>query len=395
MKKSHRLGLDILKTLNDAGYEAYFVGGFVRDFLLCGETGDIDITTNARPEDIERLFDKVVATGRSFGTMTIVKDGLHFEVTTYRKETTYDNHRHPDAIRFADTLEEDLSRRDFTVNQLVMDKDGNVKDFYGGKEDLKRRSLRTIGEASERFSEDALRMLRAFRFMAKLNFTLEENTRKAITNHKDLIRKISIERVQDELFKLFEAPYKQDALQAMVETGFAGALYGYEKGFDRLAGSAHDYGALEAFAVLHIVDGLDEELWRLPNKFLEAVKQIESLHMQTDKAQFTPEALFHFGVKRCLQADKVNRIMGRETQQARIEKLEKTLPIRGVHDLPYRGADIAKIVPKEKPHYIRIILDTLLKRVLNEEVENEREALKEEAYRILHSLEESENNGQL
>ena len=395
MKKSHRLGIEILQTLNNAGYEAYFVGGFVRDYLLRRETGDIDITTNARPDEVEALFDKVVATGKAFGTMTIVQEGLHFEVTTYRRETTYDNHRHPDSIRFAKTLGEDLSRRDFTVNQLVMDKDGNIHDHHGGRDDLDNKRLRTIGDPAERFYEDALRMLRAFRFMAKLDFSMEEETRKALTEQKHLIRKISIERIQDELFKLFDAPNKQKALKAMVETDFASALYGHEAGFRKLSISPVIYGPLEAFSVLHIVDGLDLTLWRLPKKFVEAIKEIESLHMQTDREPFTPEALFHFGEKRCLQADTVNRIFGRKSQKKRIEHLEKTLPIRKVHDLPYRGAEISKIVPKDKPHYIRLILDTLLKRVLNREVENERGALKEEAWRILQSLKESENNGQL
>ncbi|MFW5864623.1 MAG: CCA tRNA nucleotidyltransferase, partial [Candidatus Izemoplasmataceae bacterium] len=218
MQKTLQNGKRILKKLHASGYEAFFVGGFVRDSLLNLPTKDIDITTNATPLEVKDLFNKVISTGEKYGTVTVVIDNTPFEVTTYRSEQAYHDYRRPSGIQFAKTLKEDVSRRDFTINQLIMDVDGDIIDYFDGLNDLKNGIIKTINDPYERFKEDALRMMRAFRFVAKLGFKIEENTLKAITSSRDLLKEIAIERIQDELIKLFDEPYKQHAISAMQET---------------------------------------------------------------------------------------------------------------------------------------------------------------------------------
>ena len=170
----------IIKTLEDAGFEARYVGGCVRDTLLDRPIHDWDIASQALPEDVLRLFPHCVPTGIRHGTVTVLLDGVSAEVTTYRLDGAYHDGRHPDGVRFVRSLAEDLARRDFTINAMAMDESGAVTDLFGGREDLSRRVIRCVGEPETRFREDALRMLRAYRFAAQLGFSLDAQTQAAI-----------------------------------------------------------------------------------------------------------------------------------------------------------------------------------------------------------------------
>lgn len=199
--KFPKYALDCISVLLESGFEAYFVGGCVRDGLLGRPYYDIDITTNALPEEIMRLFPSSVPTGISHGTVTVIQDGKPIEITTYRKEEGYLDKRHPDKVFFVSSLKEDLSRRDFTINALACNKDGEITDLFGGLGDLKNRIIRTVGNPEERFSEDALRILRAYRFASTLDFEIEENTALSAINLADNITDISGERILKELIK--------------------------------------------------------------------------------------------------------------------------------------------------------------------------------------------------
>jgi len=387
MEKHLENGKTILRTLNDEGYEAYFVGGFVRDALLGRASGDIDITTNATPQVVERLFDRTVLTGKAFGTVTVLIEGEPFEVTTYRKETEYDNHRHPNSISFAETLEEDLSRRDFTVNQLVMDKDGNVYDAFGGKDDLQERRIRTIGDPSERFSEDALRMLRAFRFAAQLDFSIEEGTLDAIEKKRHLIPKISVERIQDELVKLFDAPRKKEAIESMRRTKVDETL-NLENGLAILLSLDGPSDHVESFAIMHSVDALDMDHYRFSNDFKNTVETLSQLHKKTFQHGFGPEDLFHYGLSACLKANRINVLRGGKDEQALIRRLDDSLVIRDATDLAFKGKDIKQELPIDHPPHISEILSKLIHEVLRGEIPNTYGALKKRAEEILTLLKE-------
>ena len=191
----------IIKTLEDAGFEARYVGGCVRDTLLDRPIHDWDIASQALPEDVLRLFPHCVPTGIRHGTVTVLLDGVSAEVTTYRLDGAYHDGRHPDGVRFVRSLAEDLARRDFTINAMAMDESGAVTDLFGGREDLSRRVIRCVGEPETRFREDALRMLRAYRFAAQLGFSLDAQTQAAIRRCAPLCASLSRERVREEAEK--------------------------------------------------------------------------------------------------------------------------------------------------------------------------------------------------
>lgn len=194
----------IVKRLQDSGFEAFWVGGCVRDFLLGREPGDYDIATNAVPDEIERLFPKTIAVGRKFGVMVVVERGEQFQVATFRAESDYQDGRHPSQVSFGDP-QADAIRRDFTINGLFYDPARKtLRDWVGGEADLKARIIRTIGKPEERFAEDHLRLLRAVRFAAQLGFEIEPETLTAVRTLAPKIKTISAERVRDELVKLFK-----------------------------------------------------------------------------------------------------------------------------------------------------------------------------------------------
>lgn len=191
--------IHILNTLERSGYEARLVGGCVRDTLLHRRPNDWDVATAAAPEAVKELFERTVPTGIRHGTVTVLYGGSACEVTTYRVEGAYSDHRRPDSVRFTSRLEEDLSRRDFTINAMAMDASLAITDPFGGREDLSRRLIRCVGDARERFTEDALRMLRAVRFAAQLDFALDSAALEAIAGCAPLCSALSPERVAAEL----------------------------------------------------------------------------------------------------------------------------------------------------------------------------------------------------
>lgn len=208
----------ILNTLKDNGYEAYVVGGSVRDSLLKRTVGDYDITTKALPEDIIRLFPHTVPTGIKHGTVTVVMNKDNYEVTTYRIDGEYTDNRHPDEVIFTSSLKEDLSRRDFTINAMAYNETDGVVDLFNGAEDLDKKIVRCVGDADKRFNEDALRMLRAIRFACQLNFELEEATYKAIVNNSKLLKNVSSERIREELIKILMSSVPSRGIKMLLDT---------------------------------------------------------------------------------------------------------------------------------------------------------------------------------
>lgn len=210
--------MPVLQTLEDAGFEAYFVGGSVRDVLLHRHVHDVDITTSAYPEEVKELFDKSIDTGIKHGTVTVLYGGESYEITTFRTESGYQDFRRPDHVTFVQNLDEDLKRRDFTINALAMDMHGNIVDLFNGIEDLKNHIIRAVGNPEKRFHEDALRMMRAVRFMSQLEFKLEEKTEQAIKDNHELLKKISVERIREEFVKMGLGSFSREAFQIFLET---------------------------------------------------------------------------------------------------------------------------------------------------------------------------------
>ena len=213
------IALAIVRRLHSAGFLAFWVGGCVRDFLLGREPGDYDIATSALPEQIEELFSRTIPVGRKFGVMVVVEGGRQFQVATFRAEADYQDGRHPERVAFGDA-EADARRRDFTVNGLFYDPvRKELDDWVGGEADLRARIIRTIGTPGERFAEDHLRLLRAVRFAAQLDFSIEAGTFAALKANAAEIKTISAERVREELVKLFRPPHAPRGLDLLRESG--------------------------------------------------------------------------------------------------------------------------------------------------------------------------------
>ena len=268
----------IIETLQKNGYEAYAVGGCVRDMLNGDTPHDFDITTSAEPEAVISLFKKTVPTGIKHGTVTVIINGVPNEVTTYRTDGEYRDHRRPDSVIFVKSLREDLARRDFTVNAMAYNKKDGLKDFFGGKQDIQNRILRAVGEPERRFYEDALRILRLFRFSSVLGFNIEENTLKAALEYAPTLKNVSAERIYSELLKTV-CGKNPAALKPLTDIGglrFSGLTSDPDYGILPLLGSADT----KLFAFLYsggadVTAALD--FLRVPNKTKKAARDMLTL----------------------------------------------------------------------------------------------------------------------
>jgi poly(A) polymerase len=217
----------VMDRLVEKGFEAFYVGGYVRDRLLGRNSKDIDITTNALPEQVRAIFAHTVPVGAKFGVVVVVMNDVQVEVATYRTDGVYSDGRRPETVAYGKTAREDVMRRDFTMNGLLLKPeysvfdDNGIIDYVDGEKDIKNRTIRCIGDANVRFAEDALRMLRAVRFAAQLNFKIASETLAAIEHNAALLRVISAERVAAELFKIFTAPHPLKGLVPFFATGLA------------------------------------------------------------------------------------------------------------------------------------------------------------------------------
>lgn len=226
----------IIKTLQSHGYEAYAVGGCIRDSLLGRTPGDWDITTSALPEETKALFDKTFDTGIEHGTITVLMGKEGFEVTTYRIDGKYEDSRHPSEVTFTRCLSEDLLRRDFTINAMAYNDEDGIVDLFDGMADLEKKVIRCVGNAEARFGEDALRIMRAVRFSAQLGFEIEEQTQAAIRKLAFSLKNISAERIQVELIKLLTSPHPEQ-IRLAYELGITEVML---PEFDRMMETAQE-----------------------------------------------------------------------------------------------------------------------------------------------------------
>lgn len=268
----------IIETLQKNGYEAFAVGGCVRDMLNGDTPHDFDITTSAEPETVMSLFEKTVPTGIKHGTVTVIINGVPNEVTTYRTDGEYRDHRRPDSVIFVKSLREDLARRDFTVNAMAYNKRDGLKDFFGGREDIENRILRAVGEPGRRFYEDALRIMRLFRFSSVLGFDIEEKTLKAALEYAPTLKSVSAERIYSELLKTLcgKNPAALKPLTDIGGLGFLGVNTSPDYGILPLLGSADT----KLFAFLYsggaeVSPALD--FLKVPNKTKKAAQDMLTL----------------------------------------------------------------------------------------------------------------------
>lgn len=431
---------DILKKFEESKYEIYIVGGAVRDILMGRMVNDWDFTTNATPEQILEVIPGGLYNNQ-FGTVfTDNPDDPKnpHEITTFRKEEGYSDTRHPDKITWGKTLEEDLSRRDFTINSLALEVKGKsqeIKDFYDGQKDIESKLIRAVGDPDERFSEDALRMMRAVRVSTQLGFTIEENTLEAIKKNASLINKISKERIKEELFKIISSPNAYEGILLLKESGILNEIlpeleksFGVEQKspgrhhiFDvgnhllmslkncksndpitRFATLIHDIGKPQTYRKLEtgvitfynhemvstkIAENIADRL-KFSNKEKDKFVRLVRWHQFTVDERQTDSALRRFlknvgleNVEDMLALRVGDRLGGgaRETSW-RLEEFKKRIievqkqPF-SVNDLKINGNDVMKELNIPSGPEIGKILNDLFEKVEKKEIENEKEAL--------------------
>lgn len=213
------VALKLLKEITSHSYKAYIVGGFVRDYILGIDSNDIDIATNATPKQIKEIFEDSCLPTEDYGSVTVMKKGIRFDITTFRKEIEYVNNRKPLEVKYIDDLYPDLLRRDFLINTICMDENGEILDVLGGMADLEEKVIRTVGDAKDKFFEDSLRILRAVRFATILDFSLSEEIVRAIYDTKYLLKNLSYFRKKEELDKIFTSSNRNDGIQLLLDLG--------------------------------------------------------------------------------------------------------------------------------------------------------------------------------
>jgi len=377
----------VVKTLLDAGYQAFFVGGFVRDFLLNRIASDIDITTDATPREVEQLFKKTKATGKKFGTVTVFYNQHQYEVTTFRTEGKYIHHRKPSEVSFSKELEEDLTRRDFTINAFAMNLEEEITDLFHGEADLNHKLIRSIGNPDVRFHEDALRILRAFRFVSKLGFDIEEQTFESLKNNMSLLKEIPIERVMVEMKKTFQNPFYLDALRLMKQANIEVAFPELKEGIDLICESESiTLNYLEFYSLCFYMHNQEiPDYWRFSNKERTKISKIMELVSVTDNDVYNEMIIYSLGREIPLMANRVSTIINpNNNQESLIQKIYQELPIHKTCDLVFKGQDVLELTELKNAEIIGEIIDDITYQVITKQLPNDYQKLK--AY-TLHLLE--------
>jgi len=373
-------GIIIIKTLKENNFEAFFVGGCVRDFLLDKTPNDIDITTNAKPYEIKKIFENTIPTGEKYGTMTVVINDQHIEVTTYRTDVGILDSRHPKRVEYSSKVVEDVKRRDFTVNGMIMDENFEIIDFVGGKLDLEKKIIRTIGNPNLRFDEDLLRILRAFYFQAKLDFYIHNDTLSAINEKSVNITNISKERILQEMIKILKSPYYKKALITMGKSQIRNYLPGLKLGLEYLSTLFDtDYHKLDVkvdvfFTICFILNGSVDNFYGFSNRNLNLYEN--AVIVATNKSYLDPLTLFKYGLEIPTLAARCNAILKKDRLVIKeIEKVYEDLPIKALCDLKINGNIILNVTDKKMGAWVGKLINEIAYKVIKKELPNNKEVL--------------------
>lgn len=383
--------LPVLEKIWEAGYEAYYVGGSVRDRLLGLPVNDVDIATSAHPHEIKAIFKRTVDVGIEHGTILVLAEGGEYEITTFRTESTYKDFRRPDEVTFVRSLNEDLKRRDFTMNAIAMDEEGQLNDPYGGLKDIELEIIRAVGNPHERFSEDALRMMRAVRFAGQLNFEIEAETLQSIKDNAPLLEKIAIERIQVEFEKLLTGQWRQEGLKAMIKTD----LYRYCPGLDSkeeaILTLIEDQERFEnpesawAFLIYQMNQLSPDESfqerrflvqWKLSNKMINDARTLfNGLKKRVADPKIDPLEIFYLGEAAALKVEDLMMHLNQPAKYEEVSACYQKLVIQEKNELAITGHDIMQLSSTKAGPWLGEAMDQALRAVIYEEVANNKEAI--------------------
>ncbi|WP_411953314.1 CCA tRNA nucleotidyltransferase [Alkalibacillus sp. S2W] len=377
----------IIDTFEKHGYEAYFVGGAVRDYLLDEPIGDIDIATNATPTETMSLFKKTVPVGVEHGTVLVLHGNDGYEVTTYRVESDYSDFRRPESVTFVRSLTDDLARRDFTINAIAMHPSEQLIDPFDGQADLHNQLINTVGHAEERFSEDALRMMRAVRFCSQLNFTVTKSVKQAIKTQHHLLQNIAAERIQVEWFKLFAGKNVKQGLEIVLETNMFESLPLLKEDHNVIQRlSDHVESSIEYQEVVLALSSLLSDSWTLSDwvkayrcsnqQKREANELIEAFKIYQMNGM-TNQLLYQLGRSRFPQfIQLLQQFDFYEWTLEDLVSMYSQLPIHSRKDLVIEGNQLLNLRPdKRKGPWIGDYLQLIEDMILSGELSNQYEAI--------------------
>lgn len=377
----------LIAKIEAANYEAYFVGGGVRDTLLNLPISDIDIASSATPDEIQRIFPVTFDVGIKHGTVMVLQDNETYEITTFRTESKYENFRRPEKVAYVRSLEEDLKRRDFTINAIALDRKGYLQDPFDGERDIELQLIRAVGNPIERFREDALRMMRAARFISQLNFDIELETKEAVIDYHPLLSKIAVERIREEWTKLLLGRNRKGGIKFFIETRLFHMCPGFQNKDKHLIDLAlfplRFESSLSAWTSLLYFLKIDEtdvdaflRAWKLSNKEInDAKRAYHALHKRLEH-YWDYSLLFQTGLPIALEVEGLIAGFGLENDFEGLLAMDRTIPIHTVKDLKVDGKDIMAVLSMHRGGpYLGKILEEVKQRVLNEKLENDKQAI--------------------
>lgn len=379
----------VLELIEKSGFEAYFVGGSVRDHILGRDIADVDIATSALPEELKQIFPRTTDVGIEHGTILVHFKGASYEITTFRSEAEYSDFRRPDKVSFIRSLKEDLQRRDFTMNAIAMDKDGEIIDPFGGEDAIHSKQIVTVGNPDERFGEDALRMLRAVRFLSQLSFSIEDKTLKSLQHHCRLMENIAVERKTVEFEKMLQGPDRSKAVKLLGTCGMYQYLPGLKQHHESLIRfsirNSENLQLTETWVLLIYELGLSgkdiEDFlrgWKLPVQKIKKLKQIHSWLLLRIDAQWNEESIYNAGLEIAISCEKVYASLFPEKSNMirQITQVHEQLPIKNRQELNVTGNDLMVWLDRNPGPWLRELLEEIEKAVIYGIVQNEKEKIK-------------------
>lgn len=349
---------DTLEKIENHNFKAYLVGGYVRDYLRKKINNDIDICTNATPKDLVNIFKEYKVIPSDYGNVILNIGNKKIEITTFRKEFSYKNNRKVDSISYVDTYEEDIIRRDFTINTICMDKNGKIIDLLNGKKDLHKRIIRSVGNANEKMAEDSLRILRAVRFACQLNFKIDEELKNAIKENKNVLKTLSYERKKDELTKIFNSDNKKYAVRLIKELELEDVL--------ELSNVENILLTKDPIGMWSTI--IKENTYPFTKHEKKIIKDINKLLQEDITDLFV---LYKYGayiISIVCDLKKLNK--------KKILKKYNNLPIKESCEIKITTEEICEMLKKEKGPFLKIIFDKLEQDILLNKVKNDKKTLK-------------------
>ncbi|KZD37818.1 CCA tRNA nucleotidyltransferase [Bacillus mycoides] len=380
----------IIEMLKQHGHEAYFVGGSVRDLIIDRPIGDIDIATSALPEEVMAIFPRHVPVGLEHGTVIVVENGEPYEVTTFRTESEYEDFRRPSSVQFVRSLEEDLKRRDFTMNAIAMTEEGEMVDLFAGKEAIRLKEITTVGDAADRFQEDALRMMRGIRFVSTLGFSLEIKTKQAIETYGHLLEHIAIERITVEFEKLLTGTYCVNGLQELVETKLFSHLPYLQMSEERLLkATQYKWDSLEtdvevwAFFLYCIGEehpSVFLRQWKFSNKKIKDIVAVLLAIRSRKEKEWDTILLYKTGIRIAEMAERVYEAIIESYNSASVKQVQSlfhALPIKNRQEMNVTGNDLLSWTDKKPGPWVAEMLQNIEEAIVQGDLVNKKEDIRE------------------